>query len=147
MTAAPSGAVVWTGLSADPIPVADAHAFLLDERAGGVCVFVGTTRRWTAGEETVALDYEAHDALARSELARLARDASARWPVVRCVLLHRTGRVGLAEPSVVVGVATPHRADAFEACRWLIDTLKVDVPVWKRDERPDGATRWVDPQS
>lgn len=137
----------WTGLSADPLPVADAHAFLSDERAGGVCIFVGITRRWTDGVETDALDYQAYGPMADAELARLAETAQARWPIVRLVLLHRTGRVMPAEASVLVGVATPHRADAFEACRWLIDTLKADVPIWKRDSHPDGSTAWVDPSA
>jgi molybdopterin synthase catalytic subunit len=72
-----------------------------------------------------------------------ARD---RWPIARLALLHRTGRVGLGEPSVIIAVATPHRAESFEACRWLIDTLKAEVPIWKKEVWGDGSGSWVHPE-
>ena len=109
------------------------HAFLVDPNAGGTCVFVGRTRRWTAGQETLALRYEAYEPMARTELTALARRAQARWDLLRVVLLHRLGDVGVGEASVVVGVACRHRAAAFEAARWLIDSLKESVPIWKTD--------------
>lgn len=121
----------WIGLAEDPLPLAEAHRFLIDERAGGVCVFTGVVRRWTDGVETPRLSYEAYEKMAQTELERLADEAESSWPVVRLVLLHRLGDVPAGEPSVLVGVACPHRAEAFEACRRLIDTLKVDVPIWK----------------
>ena len=138
---------VWTGLSADALPIAEVHRFLSDDRAGGVCVFVGTTRRWTDGVETVALTYDAYSSMAEAELRRLADHAASQWPVLRIAVLHRTGVVQPTDPSVVVGVATPHRDAAFAACRWLIDTLKTEVPIWKRDARPDGSAAWVTPHA
>lgn len=143
----PVGARVWTGLSATPLVVAEAYRFLADPAAGGLCVFVGTTRQWTGDAETSALDYDAYEAMAGTELTRLAVSAAARWPLVSIVLLHRTGRVGIAEPSVIAGAAAPHRAAAFEAAQWLIDTLKADVPIWKRDLAPDGTTAWTEPST
>jgi molybdopterin synthase catalytic subunit len=68
-----------------------------------------------------------------------------KWGVGRVVILHRIGPVPVGEVSVAIAVAAPHRAEAFEACRWLIDTLKTDVPIWKKDVFADGCTRWVDP--
>lgn len=136
----------WTGLSVNPLPIAEAHAFLADERAGGVCVFVGTARRWTEGQETVSLDYEAYETMAATELARLVTEAMSRWPVVRGVALHRLGPVAAGEGSVVVGAACPHRAEAFAACRWLLDTLKSEAPIWKREVFANGETAWVEPQ-
>ena len=124
----------WIGLAEDPIPLNDAHQFLVDARAGGVCTFTGVVRRWTDGHETPLLDYEAYATMARSEMTRLAAAATSNWPIVKLVLLHRFGVVAAGEPSVFVGVACVHRAEAFEACRWLIDTLKEDVPIWKRPE-------------
>lgn len=126
----------WVGLGADPLSVEAAYAFLADERAGGTCVFAGTPRRWTGTEETLSLTYEAYAAMAQDQLGAVVDGAFDRWPVVRAIALHRLGTVRPTEPSVLVGVATAHRAEAFEACRWLIDTLKSDVPIWKRDGAP-----------
>ena len=116
-----------------------------DAAAGGIDVFIGTTRAETHadGRELVALDYEAYPEMALSQMRDLARRARARWPVVRLALLHRVGRVAVGQPSVVVAVACPHRAEAFEACRWLIDTLKAEVPIWKKEVWADGSGTWV----
>lgn len=114
--------------------------------AGGVCAFVGTTRADpTDRGSVVALEYEAYRAMAERQLADLALRARERWDIKRLVLVHRVGRVEVGEPSVLIVVACPHRAEAFDACRWLIDTLKTDVAIWKRDVLSDGSTRWVDP--
>jgi len=140
----------WCLLTNVPLPVGEASAYLAAPEAGGLALFVGTTRRWTDGEEgarteTERLSYEAYEPMALAELVRLAAAAAERWPVARCCLWHRTGEVPVAEASVVVGVATPHRAEAFAACRWLIDTLKERVPVWKCETFADGTTAWVRP--
>ena len=95
----------WIGLAEDPLPLAKAHRFLIDERAGGVCVFTGVVRRWTNGVETPSLSYEAYEKMAQAELERLAAEAELSWPVVRLVLLHRLGDVPAGEPSVLVGEA------------------------------------------
>lgn len=133
----------WVGLSADPLPVAEVHAFLRGERAGGVCVFVGTTRRWTGEAETEYLVYEAYEAMATAELHRLVDEAARRWPVLSCAVLHRLEAVAVTEASVIVGVACAHRDAAFAACRWLIDTLKTEVPIWKREAFGDGQSAWI----
>jgi molybdopterin synthase catalytic subunit len=113
--------------------------------AGAVVLFLGTTRAVTAGRHTLALDYEAYGEMAERKLRELADEAMRRWPVVHCGIVHRLGRVPLAEPSVAVAVSTPHRQDAFEAGKWLIDTLKESVPIWKRETWADGTTEWVHP--
>jgi molybdopterin synthase catalytic subunit len=134
-------------LTPDPLDAAAAVAFVSDPRAGGVSVFLGTTRseRRPDGVELLALDYDAYPEMAAAQLNALAARARQRWPVVRLALLHRTGRVALAEPSVVVAVSTPHRADAFDACRWLIDTLKSEAAIWKKEVWADGSDSWVHP--
>lgn len=132
----PPAGSAWTALTEGPLDLEAVHAFLRDERAGGTAVFVGTSRRWTDGRETDLLTYEAYAPMAEAELARLAAGAVERWDVVRVALLHRLGAVPPPEASVVVGVACPHRDDAFTACRWLIDTLKADVPIWKTEHEP-----------
>jgi molybdopterin synthase catalytic subunit len=135
----------WLLVTPDPLDVGALEASLHDPLAGGICVFVGTTRRVTGDEVTEELRYEAFSEMALSEMERLALEAKERWPVLRAALHHRTGTVGVEEISVAVGVATPHRADAFEACRFLIDRLKEVVPVWKKEVFADGRTEWVQP--
>ena len=133
-------------LEAEPLDVGGAVSFVCTPGAGGVAVFLGTSRaeRRADGPELVALDYDAYAEMAGGQLLDLARWARERWPVAKLALLHRTGRVGLGEPSVLVAVSTPHRAEAFEACRWLIDRLKAEVAIWKKEVWSDGATSWVD---
>jgi molybdopterin synthase catalytic subunit len=137
----------WLDILAPALPVAEAVAFVLDVRAGGVGVFLGTTRAETSptGAPLAALDYEAYGEMAKGQLADLARRARQRWPIIKLVILHRTGRVECAQPSVVIAVSTPHRAESFEASRWLIDTLKQEVAVWKKEIWSDGTGTWVDP--
>src|SRR4051812_8476518 len=105
------------------LSTADAVAFVTDARAGGIDVFLGTTRAETSseGRELIALDYEAYQEMALDQLRQLARRAHKKWPIIKLALLHRIGAVEIGQPSVIVAVATPHRADAFEACRFLID--------------------------
>jgi molybdopterin synthase catalytic subunit len=113
--------------------------------AGAVVLFLGTTREMTDGRQTVTLDYEAYDTMAEKKIAELETEARHRWPLVECEIVHRLGRVPLAEASVAIAVSTPHRADAFAAGQWLIDTLKRDVPIWKQEHWADGTSEWVHP--
>jgi molybdopterin synthase catalytic subunit len=134
---------VWVAVQDEPLDVDAAADFLRHETAGGVDLFLGTTRRWTGSRETDRLEYESYAPMAVEEMRRIADEAAERWPVVRACLLHRVGEVALREISVIVGVSTPHRRDAFEACRFLIDELKRRVPIWKRERYTDGSTEWV----
>jgi molybdopterin synthase catalytic subunit len=140
----------WVKLTLDPLDVAAAAAFVAAPAAGGIDVFLGTTRAETSADgrrELEALDYEAYAEMAAGQMLELARRVRDQWPVVKCVLHHRVGRVGVGEPSVVIAVSTPHRAEAFAACRWLIDALKRDVTVWKKEVWADGTGTWVHPTS
>ncbi|QXD15975.1 molybdenum cofactor biosynthesis protein MoaE [Rhodocaloribacter litoris] len=142
----------WIRLQSDPLDVSAATDYLRVPGAGGIDLFLGITRRWSgpatgdpsgARRETVRLSYECFVPMAMQEMQRLAAAAAARWPVERVCLWHRLGVVPVAEASVLIGVATPHRAEAFAACRFLIDTLKRQVPIWKREHFADGRTVWV----
>jgi molybdopterin synthase catalytic subunit len=113
--------------------------------AGAIVLFLGTTRELTAGRQTVALSYEAYREMAERRLAELESEARRRWPVIQCMIVHRLGVVPPTESSVAIAVSTPHRADAFAAGQWLIDSLKADVPIWKREQYSDGTTEWVHP--
>ena len=135
----------WYKVTPDPISLADVESFLFDERAGGVNVFIGVTRRWTGDKETTELVYECYEAMAEKEMMRLLIDAKKSWPLIKGCILHRTGYVTPGEPSVIIGVATPHRQASFEACKYLIDTLKVKVPIWKKESFADGTMEWVNP--
>jgi molybdopterin synthase catalytic subunit len=136
-------------LLAQPIDIAAAIAGASADEAGGIAVFLGTTRaeRNGDGRDLVALDYEAYEAMAAEQLRDLARRARERWPIVRLVVLHRTGRVAVGEPSVLIAVATAHRGEAFAACHWLIDTLKAEAAIWKKEVWNDGGHSWVDPHT
>ncbi|MGB7158732.1 MAG: molybdenum cofactor biosynthesis protein MoaE [Tepidisphaeraceae bacterium] len=132
---------------AEPLDVGSAVTFVTAPTAGGIDVFLGTTRAETSadGRALVALDYEAYEQMAGEQLRELARRARVEWPIVKLAILHRTGRVEIGEPSVIIAVSTPHRGQAFEACRWLIDALKKDVAIWKKEVWADGSGTWVHP--
>lgn len=134
----------WIRLQSEPIDVGTADAFLRTEVAGAIDIFLGTTRRWTDGRETSRLEYESYPEMVLAEMKRLIGDAAERWPVAKICLWHREGVVPLREASVLIGVATPHRTDAFEACRFLIDELKERVPIWKKELYADGSVAWVE---
>lgn len=139
----PYGRDDWVGVTADPLPLREAAAFVDRPDCGGTVVFTGVVRNASDGRPGVrSLEYEAYDDEATPRMAAIAAEARARWPVVgRLVLLHRTGLLGVGEASVVVAASAPHRAEAFEAARFCIDTLKATVPVWKR-EAWDGGEDW-----
>ncbi len=136
-------AIDWLDLLESPLNVAAAVEFVTSPLAGGIDIFLGTTR---AEGNLLALDYQAYELMARKQLIELARLARQRWPVVRLVVLHRLGRVALGEASVLIAVSTPHRAEAFECCRWLIDQLKREVTIWKQEIWASGEGTWVHPQ-
>lgn len=110
---------------------------------GAVCVFDGIVRDNTRGRKTLYLDYEAYREMALEQMRGLATEAVAKFGVRDVALVHRLGRLMVGETSVLVAVASAHRAAAFEACRWLIDTLKRTVPIWKKEQFVDGAI-WAD---
>jgi molybdopterin synthase catalytic subunit len=112
---------------------------------GAVVTFLGTVRDLTDGKVTVALDYEAYPGMAEKKMAEIEHETRARWPVGELLMVHRTGHLSVGEVSVAVAVSCPHRAQAFEACRYAIDRLKELVPIWKKENWPDGSTEWVHP--
>jgi molybdopterin synthase catalytic subunit len=113
--------------------------------AGAVCTFLGTVRELTGDKRTAALSYEAYPEMAAKKLAELEAEARRRWPVVEATIVHRVGDLDLGEISVVVAVSCPHRHQAFNACRWLIDSLKETVPIWKKEIWADGGEAWAHP--
>lgn len=114
-------------------------------QSGAVVLFLGTVREMTGGRRTVALDYEAYPRMAEVKLAELESAARSRWPIDRVGIVHRTGHLELGDISVAIAVSSPHRKQAFEAGQFLIDELKVSVPIWKKENWDDGSTEWVHP--
>jgi len=114
-----------------------------DGSDGAVCVFDGIVRDNTRGRPTLYLDYEAYREMALEQMRRLAGEAVEKFGVRDVAVVHRLGRLAVGETSVLIAVASAHRAAAFDACRWLIDTLKRTVPIWKRETFADGAV-WAD---
>ena len=132
-------------LTTEPIDTAAVLRHVQSPQAGAVVLFLGTTREFTHGRQTASLDYECYPEMAERKLAQLEAEARERWPLVECMLVHRLGHVPLGEASVAVAVSSAHRAAAFEAGQWLIDTLKEVVPIWKKENWADGTSEWVHP--
>jgi molybdopterin synthase catalytic subunit len=132
-------------LTRDPI---DYHRLTEQVRradCGGVVLFLGTVRDLTGDRVTVALDYEAYPGMAEKKMAEVEADTRGRWPVGEIAMIHRLGRLEVGDVSVAVAVSSPHRAEAFAACRHAIDRLKELVPIWKKENWSDGTTEWVHP--
>ena len=112
---------------------------------GAVVVFLGTVRDLTGERVTVSLNYEAYPEMAEKKMAEIEAETRQRWPVGDIILEHRLGHLDVGDVSVAVAVSSPHRAQAFEACRHAIDRLKELVPIWKKENWADGSTEWVHP--
>ena len=110
---------------------------------GAAVVFEGVVRNQTRGRKTLYLDYEAYEEMALQQMEALAEQSLKQFPIRDVAVVHRLGRLEIGETSVLVVVASAHRAAAFDACRWLIDTLKRTVPIWKKEHFEDGAV-WAD---
>jgi molybdopterin synthase catalytic subunit len=133
------------GLRSTPLDAGSAITAVSDGDTGAIAVFLGTTRRDAAGgREVVSLDYEAYDEMAEAQMRRLVEEARQRWRIIRIVMLHRIGRVDVGQPSVLIAVSTPHRAEAFEACRFLIDRIKTEATIWKKEIWSDRSSSWVE---
>ena len=110
---------------------------------GAIVMFDGTVRNHSRGRRTLYLEYEAYEPMALAEMQRLAAQALEKFAVRNLALVHRLGRIEIGQSSVFIAVVSAHRAAAFDACRWLIDTLKRTVPIWKKEFFEDGAI-WAD---
>jgi molybdopterin synthase catalytic subunit len=137
-----SGAVRLVALRDTPLDVAEVYAAVDDPAAGGVALFIGTVRDSDAGRSVRGLGYSAHPA-AHDQLLAVAERTATQHPVVAVAALHRVGDLGLGDVAVVVAASSAHRADAFTACRALIDDLKASVAIWKHQVFADGTEEWV----
>jgi molybdopterin synthase catalytic subunit/molybdopterin converting factor small subunit len=129
-------------LTPDPIDVGAVIAAVADEQAGAVATFLGTTRVHSRGRTVLYLEYEAYEGMAEKVMEEIANALRERYELCRIAITHRVGRVGIGETSVAIAVSAPHREHALAACREAIDTLKVDVPLWKK-EVYEGGEEWI----
>jgi len=129
-------------ITENPIAIDRILQEVADPCAGAVVLFLGVVRDNARGHGVEALMYEAYETLALEEMEKIAAAIADRWPVTRVAMIHRTGRLSVGEASVAVGISAPHRAEAFEAGRFAIDTLKLTVPIWKK-EIWEGGQVWI----
>jgi molybdopterin synthase catalytic subunit len=125
------------------IDVAALLQSVLVPEAGGIDIFLGTTRNHSKGKKVVRLEYEAYEPMALKLMRHIESEIRTRWNVHKISILHRVGAVPLTEASVAIAVSASHRNEAFEACRYAIDQLKKNVPIWKKEIFEDGGA-WVD---
>ena len=130
-------------LSEEPLDAGAVIARVAAPGMGGIAVFIGAVRDHARGREIRHLEYEAYPGMAEQEMDRVADEAAARWPGAQVAIAHRTGHLEIGDVAVVVAAAAAHRAEAFAACRFAIDTLKERVPIWKK-EFAAGGEYWVD---
>ncbi len=124
------------------LSIDDCYKFVLNEKCGGINLFVGTVRRWNKGEEVTHLFFEAYVEMAIKEMKKIASAAIEQFNLEKISIHHRTGKVGLEEIAVIIATSSKHRKAAIEACEYAIDTLKKDVPIWKKEFLKDGSY-WV----
>ena len=129
-------------ISPDALSVDRCYDFVLNEKCGGIDLFVGTVRRWNKGEEVTHLFFESYVEMAKKEMAKIAKAAIEKFNLEKISIHHRVGKVELEGIAVIIAVSSKHRKAAFEACEYAIDTLKDDVPIWKKEFLKDGSY-WV----
>lgn len=116
--------------------------WVVSPESGGIDVFIGTVRNATKGKTVTRLEFEAYETMALREMEKIAGQSFEKWPVQKILIHHRTGVLQIGEIPVIIAVSAAHRAAAFDACRYIIDTLKETVPIWKKEFFEDGEV-WV----
>ncbi|HEY9195834.1 MAG TPA: molybdenum cofactor biosynthesis protein MoaE [Mucilaginibacter sp.] len=129
-------------LTAETLDIQHCINWIMSPDSGGIDVFIGTVRNATKGKPVLKLDFEAYEPMAISEMEKIAKQAFEKWQVQKVLIHHRTGTLQVGEVPVVIAVSAAHRAAAFDACRYIIDTLKQTVPIWKKEFFDDGEV-WV----
>ncbi|MGI9059149.1 MAG: molybdenum cofactor biosynthesis protein MoaE [Ktedonobacteraceae bacterium] len=130
-------------LTREPLDRNALIAAVSDPAAGGIAIFEGVVRDNARGKQVRYLEYDLYPEMAEQQIRTIVAEAQRRWGVEHVAVAHRFGRLEIGEASVIIAVATPHRAEAFEACRYIIDTLKTTVPIWKKEVATNGE-EWVE---
>ncbi len=132
-------------LTRSPIALEALLAEVSSPECGGTCAFLGTVRDGPEEHGVTAIEYSAYEEMVEGELGRIVAEVRERWSGARVAVRHRLGRIPAGDASIAIVTAAPHRAQAFEACRYVIEEVKRRVPVWKKELRADGSAVWVDP--
>lgn len=130
-------------VTTSPIDPSKVLGAVADPSAGGTVVFLGTVRNRSEGSAVVGLEYDAYQEMAEKRMSEIEAQVRRRWPVKRVAMVHRYGRLKVGEVSVAVAVSSEHRAEAFEAARYAIDTIKRSLPLWKKEIFRGGKGRWT----
>jgi molybdopterin synthase catalytic subunit len=129
-------------ISPSTLNIQDCTGWVMSPDSGGIDVFIGTVRNATKGKPVTRLEFEAYETMALREMEKIAAQSFEKWPVQKILIHHRTGVLQIGEIPVIIAVSAAHRAAAFDACRYIIDTLKQTVPIWKKEVFDDGEV-WV----
>ncbi len=132
-------------ITTEPIDYAALTESVRHHNAGAVVLFMGTVREMTGDKQTTRLEYEAYPQMAEAKMNKIAAAARERWQLQDLAAVHRVGELALGEIAVAVAVSAGHREEAFAAGRFMIDTIKDDVPIWKKENWADGSEEWVHP--
>ena len=135
--------MIWTGITDEPIRTDEILERVGAEEDGAVLLFLGVVRDHNDGRPVEGMEYEASREMAESVLEDIAGEVEERWETDRVVVLHRVGSLEIGDASVAIAVSTPHRAEAYDASRYVIEEIKVRLPVWKKEHYEDGERRWV----
>ena len=129
-------------ISPTPLNIQSCIDWIMSPESGGIDVFIGIVRNATKGKPVIRLEFEAYEPMAIAEMEKIIKHAEERWPIQKALIHHRTGILEVGEVPVIIAVSAAHRAAAFDACRYIIDTLKQTVPIWKKEVFEDGEV-WV----
>lgn len=135
--------MIFAEITPDPVAPAELLDGVGADEDGAVVLFLGIVRDHNDGRSVTGMEYEAYEEMAREVLEAIAREARDRWNTDRIGVVHRTGRLEVGEVSVAIAVSTPHRAEAYDASRYVIEEIKARLPIWKREHYVDGERRWV----
>jgi molybdopterin synthase catalytic subunit len=129
-------------ISSAPLNIQACIDWIMSPESGGIDVFIGTVRNATKGKPVIRLEFEAYEPMAVAEMEKIIKQAAEQWHIEKALIHHRTGVLDVGEVPVIIAVSAAHRAAAFDACRYIIDTLKQTVPIWKKEIFEDGEV-WV----
>jgi len=129
-------------ITSQPISIEEVVSKVVNRNAGAINTFIGTVRELTHGKKTLYLEYEAYRSMAEKKLTQIGMEIREKWPEATTAISHRIGRLEISDIAVVIAVATPHRADSFEAARYAIERIKEIVPIWKKEHWEDGES-WI----
>ncbi|MCA0172328.1 molybdenum cofactor biosynthesis protein MoaE [Bacillus sp. RAR_GA_16] len=132
-------------ITSDEIDVNEVITSVIRAEAGAINTFIGTVREFTGEKQTVSLQYEAYPSMAEKQLERIGAEIRQQWPNVKTSIVHRIGKLAISDIAVVIAVASPHRAESYEASRYAIERIKEIVPIWKKEYWTDGE-EWIGDQ-